>query len=165
MANTSPLKLFTYVNYDELESKIFAFKKIYRALHSAQGNTVLKTNFLEGKEILPAHELANLIEQHYFEKPKSRTAKAWLLAIKHHQNCTAENLDLFNAIYKHASDCTHYMGMTFFKAAAKEVKFTTNDILERSHINNHMGWKILIELDYNPKNYLIDNCLRSIKVN
>lgn len=165
MANSGLLQFFSYVNFEELESTVHAFKKIYSALHAAQDNhTMLKSNFLEGKETLPARELARLIKEHTEEKPKSRTAKAWTLAEKHHQNCHAENTELFNAIYLHATKAKHYMGMTFFnKTNASTILH--NSLVQNAFISDHTGWKIFMALNHNAKLCNAEINSRAIKVN
>lgn len=100
---------------DELELKIIAFKKIYKALWRAQpNNEYLKTNFLEHREHLSANELAEDIEKRIKDSPKGRTAHAWQLASQYYMACHSENLKLVAAIIKFARENTHFLRMTFF---------------------------------------------------
>jgi hypothetical protein len=114
-----------------LEYKIDIFKVIYSTLRTCQDNiSLLKTNFLEGKENLAAAELAKKIEIYCVQNPNSRTAKAWELTKKHYQNFNIQNIVLFNEIYQFVRKSKTYFGSTFFSS------FNSPGNLTEEKINN-----------------------------
>jgi len=82
---------------------IAAFMKIYKAMRDGESSWFRKTNFLDSidqKELNDSGKLYNRINEYAEKNTNSRTAKAWALALKHNNDTSPNNTELFKEIYK-----------------------------------------------------------------
>lgn len=132
---------------DQAELKAIAFKKIYKALRSAQRNSqVFKSDFLLDKEKLTGSELLVEIKVYCEKNPKSRTAKAWDLTEKYYHDCNAKNPGLVNEIYQYACENTRYFGTKFFSSLASKSVFTNEQVESGEYGQDIRGFYISYEL-------------------
>lgn len=132
--------------------KLQAFRTIYRAIYEGQDNSEMyKENFLLGHEGLQPREYIDAIEQHcrqlqsHKEKRYSKVLQAWRLAEKHYENCSEENMHLFNAIYVHAVQNTWYLDSRFFTGSPKVEILTLEEVKEKQ-LSDKVIWQISYQL-------------------
>lgn len=107
-----------------------AFKTIYHALYAGQ-SSFFKTRefFVKDTMELTAQSIREFAKNH----PKTRTAEAWKLALKHCSNVNKGNGELFSAIhqyaYKHSS--------SFFGLFKRSVNFHKQD--DYGHVSEKMA--------------------------
>jgi hypothetical protein len=106
---------------------------------------------LVGKERLSPQQYVQAIEEHIAtkktkrEKLKSKTIQAWTLAQKHYKNCTEDNTELFNEIYKYAIYDTWQTESRLFWRA-KKAKPLTAESISKTMLTDHIIFNIYYQL-------------------
>ena len=130
-----------------------AFKKIYKALRDGQSG-FFKTNFLAGKENLPADQFLFKVADYVKKNPNSRSAKALKLVQKYSPICPTNNAKLITEIYKES-----FQASGIFKKSA-----ITGTTFFRSNVFNkkveQLTYKQFLEAKANTRTGLIMRALR-----